>query len=241
MASQLFSNAVSLFEEAVSYETLWELPSASLKVIAGWFKEFPGLPSMLLRRLQKQFLFSDKPIQDVRNFVGRLDGFSVNVHRCFQYPASLRDARYPIELFYYRGEIDLAETRCVSVVGARKASDDGLRRAAKLASELVAHKWTIVSGLASGIDTAAMTVAIKAGGRTIGVIGTPINETYPRDNVALQEEVASRHLLISQVPFYHYSRQPFVSKKYYFPQRNETMAAFCAPRLSWRHRTRADL
>ena len=59
----------------------------------------------------------------------------------------------------------------------------------------------------------------------IGVIGTPIDECYPRQNVDLQTYVANSGLLISQVPFYRYSRQPFKTKRYYFPERNELMAA----------------
>ena len=63
------------------------------------------------------------------------------------------------------------------------------------------------------------------GGRTIGVIGTPINENYPKSNKQLQECVAQEHLLVSQVPFYHYAHEPFTHKKRYFPERNETMSA----------------
>lgn len=60
----------------------------------------------------------------------------------------------------------------------------------------------------------------------VGVIGTPISESYPKENSELQEEVARCHLLLSQVPFYRYSKQPFATKKFYFPARNVTMAAF---------------
>jgi DNA processing protein len=59
----------------------------------------------------------------------------------------------------------------------------------------------------------------------IGVIGTPIDECYPKENCSLQNEIAEKHLLVSQVPFYRYSQQPFKTKRYYFPERNELMAA----------------
>jgi len=89
----------------------------------------------------------------------------------------------------------------------------------------VNRDFTIVSGLAAGIDTAAMESAIAESGRTIGVIGTPINATYPKENTGLQEKVAKEHLLISQVPFYRYANEPFMARKIHFTQRNETMAA----------------
>ncbi|MCH8253968.1 MAG: DNA-processing protein DprA, partial [Gemmatimonadetes bacterium] len=85
--------------------------------------------------------------------------------------------------------------------------------------------YTIVSGLAEGIDTAAMKSAIASDGNTIGVIGTPLNRAYPKGNEALQENVATNHLLISQVPFYRYQHEHYKARRYYFPQRNATMAA----------------
>jgi DNA processing protein len=90
---------------------------------------------------------------------------------------------------------------------------------------LTADGFTIVSGLAKGIDTAAMTSAINHGGSVIGVIGTPLDTAYPRENSKLQEQIAKEHLLVSQVPIYRYYHQDFKSKKYYFPERNELMAA----------------
>lgn len=111
------------------------------------------------------------------------------------------------------------------MVGARKATDDGKARAARIARELTRNGIAVTTGLALGIDTAATRAAMEYGGRVIGVIGTPIDECYPKENRQLQEEVAQNHLLVSQVPLYKYSKQPFKSKKYYFPERNELMAA----------------
>jgi len=70
-----------------------------------------------------------------------------------------------------------------------------------------------------------MKEAISAGGYVIGVIGTPIDRHYPKENRALQDEVAARHLLISQVPIYHYDHQPYHARRRHFPERNVTMAA----------------
>lgn len=106
----------------------------------------------------------------------------------------------------------------VSIVGSRKASPEGLRRARTLAAELAKNGVAVLSGLAEGIDAAAHRGAIEAGGRTIGVIGTPLDKSYPASNRALQEEIAREHLLISQFPI-----GSAVGKKN-FPMRNRTMA-----------------
>lgn len=106
----------------------------------------------------------------------------------------------------------------VSIVGTRDASQDGLKRASKLARELVAHGVVVVSGLAKGIDTAAHRAAIDADGRTIAVLGTPLDQNYPRENAELQRLIMEKHLAVSQFP----SGQP--SGRTNFPRRNRTMA-----------------
>jgi len=127
---------------------------------------------------------------------------------------------------YYRGNLDLLSTPYrVAVVGSRDASDDGIRRARKLAKCLVKDGVVVVSGLAKGIDTAAHTAALEEGGQTIGVIGTPISESYPKENAALQERIAQDFLLVSQVPVIRYARQNPQWNRLFFPERNATMSA----------------
>lgn len=112
----------------------------------------------------------------------------------------------------------LGEGARVSIVGSRKASPEGLRRASKLAGLLVGRGIVIVSGLAEGIDTAAHTAAINRGGRTIAVLGTPLEQVFPRQNAALQDQIMRDHLVISQFAV----GQPVQRKN--FPLRNRTMA-----------------
>jgi DNA processing protein len=151
--------------------------------------------------------------------------FSALFYGDFEYPEQLKDARNPVEVLYYRGALDLLSSRSVAVVGARKASELGIQRAKKLAKLLVEHDFTVMSGLAEGIDTAAHTAALEAGGRTIAVIGTALNEVYPRQNLELQQEIARRFLLISQVPFYLYLQRDYRYNRFFFPERNKTMSA----------------
>lgn len=106
----------------------------------------------------------------------------------------------------------------VSIVGARKASKKSLSYAGKLARVLVEQGHVVVSGLARGIDTAAHKAAISAGGKTVAVIGTPLDKVYPRENTPLQTEIMREHLCVSQFP----SGYPMQPKN--FPIRNRTMA-----------------
>jgi DNA processing protein len=94
------------------------------------------------------------------------------------------------------------------VVGTRKPSSGGQQRAAKIAKMLVEDGFVIVSGLARGIDTVALTTAIKMGVQVIAVIGTAVCDHYPPENSSLQDEIAWRHLLISQVPVPHSHSEP---------------------------------
>ena len=120
---------------------------------------------------------------------------------------------------YVAGDTTILQTGGrVAIVGSRAASQEGLARAAKLAKILTQRGDVVVSGLAAGIDTAAHKAAITSGGRTIAVLGTPLDRTYPRENAALQEEIMTRHLALSQfAPGERTHRSSF-------PERNRTMA-----------------
>jgi DNA processing protein len=81
--------------------------------------------------------------------------YGIRLFGAGEYPEKLRDAEHPIELLYYRGFWDLVETRCVAVVGTRKPSAEGEKRTEKLARSLANDGFTVVSGLAAGVDTIA--------------------------------------------------------------------------------------
>lgn len=130
----------------------------------------------------------------------------------------VEDKHAPARL-YLRGDRGLLEHGPrVSIVGSRAATPEGLKRARYLARALVQHDMIVVSGLAAGIDTAAHEAAIEAGGRTIAVLGTPLDQSYPRENAELQERIAREHVLVSQFA----SGVPVTPKN--FPMRNRTMA-----------------
>jgi Predicted Rossmann fold nucleotide-binding protein involved in DNA uptake len=119
---------------------------------------------------------------------------------------------------YFAGNINLLNRHAVSIVGSRNVSQEGLKRAYRLAKELSAAGVTVMSGLAKGVDTAAHTGAIAANGKTAAIIGTPLNKAYPAENAELQTEIYTDHLLIS--PF----AEGTTVFKGNFPKRNRVMA-----------------
>ena len=206
-----------------AYEALFLEKGASFKKIADKFRQdTTALPS--------DFVNPDRAKECARETIGKLqeygvDQFGVRINGTADYPNFLRDARNPVELLYFQGTWEFSEMPSLAVVGTRKATPDGLKRAAKLARELVKREIAVVSGLAAGIDTAAHQAAIDAGGTTIAVIGTPLGEYYPRENKELQDIIAQEHLLISQIPVLWNAIRPFQQKRNNFPERNATMSA----------------
>jgi DNA processing protein len=113
----------------------------------------------------------------------------------------------------------------VAVIGTRLPSAQAEARAIRLVRHLVDDGFTVVSGLAKGIDTVVHHAAIESGGRTIAVIGTPLSVRYPRENARLQNMLARDFLLISQIPVLRYTRPNLTENKTFFPERNITMSA----------------
>jgi DNA processing protein len=116
-----------------------------------------------------------------------------------EYPENLRTVDDLPPFLFYRGKLDQqADARSVAVVGTREATELGLSRARRVARELSEAGYTISSGLARGVDTAAHRTALHFGRRTIAVIGTGITRCYPKENLDLAEEIADQGLIASQ-------------------------------------------
>jgi DNA processing protein len=144
---------------------------------------------------------------------------TLTAERLLGRPLNDVETKYAPKTLYAVGVIDIPlPTPRVSIVGSRKASPEGLETAAKVARVLVKSQAVIVSGLALGIDTAAHKGTIAAGGRTIAVIGTPLDRFYPPQNADLQREIMRNHLVVSQFPTGHKTMPRD------FPIRNRTMA-----------------
>ncbi len=102
--------------------------------------------------------------------------------------------------YFALGDLSLLRLPKVAVVGTREASDEGTAACRAIARSLAGAGVVVVSGLAKGIDRAAHEAAIEASGRTIAVIGTPLDRVYPAEHRALQDRIAREHLVVSQFP-----------------------------------------
>ena len=137
-----------------------------------------------------------------------------------EYPIELKHSYNPPVLLFYQGNIDLLSKPKLAVVGARKCSETGKQSVRKIVHEL-GNAFTIVSGLARGIDTCAHMEALKNKGNTIAVIGTGLDVYYPKENKALQDYMAKNHLVLTE---YGPGEQPL---KYHYPERNRIISGLC--------------
>jgi DNA processing protein len=149
----------------------------------------------------------------------RAAGLGFHTFHDQSYPAQLREIHQLPPILFSWGTI-VSDDQGVSVVGSRRASADGQRWAKEMAEALVDAGRTVVSGLAAGIDTAAHEAALKAGGRTVAIIGTGINRCYPGENRDLQDRIGTEGLVLSQ--FW----PDAAPSKTSFPMRNATMSGY---------------
>jgi DNA processing protein len=142
-----------------------------------------------------------------------------------EYPRTLWEIPDPPALLHYQGNLDLLrssdQATSVALVGTRKVTDYGNRWTSRLSRSLSQHGWTIVSGLAAGIDAVAHQSCLDAGGRTIGVLGTGIDIVYPSSNRKLYEQMAKTGLILSE-----YSAGTPADRAH-FPARNRIVAGLC--------------
>ena len=134
------------------------------------------------------------------------------------YPARLLEQpSHPLAL-YVKGDASVLSSPCVAIVGTRRATAYGLDQAFKIAKGLAENGWTVLSGLALGIDAESHRGALAAEGKTVGVIGSGLDEFYPEENRALAREIVENGgAVVSEFPF---GRHPDTQT---FPQRSITI------------------
>ncbi len=136
------------------------------------------------------------------------------------YPARLRDMPSCPLALYVKGNVSALSQAAIAIVGTRRATPYGVDQAEKLAQDLAADGWCIVSGLALGIDAAAHKGALLAKGLTVGVLGSGLDQFYPEENRELAREIVEQGgAVVSEFPF---GRRPDAQT---FPQRNHIVAA----------------
>ncbi len=137
------------------------------------------------------------------------------------YPALLRKCVNPPPVLYVKGNKDCLNSTAVAIVGSRAATGYGRRTAFKLGRDLARNGITVVSGLATGVDTAAHSGSLEGPGVTIGVLGCGLDVVYPRTNRKLYSAVAERGALVTE---YCLGTKP---DGFRFPARNRIIAGLC--------------
>jgi DNA processing protein len=116
------------------------------------------------------------------------------------YPPRLKDIEHPPPVLYIRGEVLPEDHFAVAIVGTRKATSYGRQITEEISTFLATNGVTVISGLARGVDAIAHAATLKAGGRTIAVLGSGVDRIYPSEHRDLAEKVMARGALISDYP-----------------------------------------
>lgn len=136
------------------------------------------------------------------------------------YPEDLKRIYDPPLMLYVKGDLR-KEEQALAIVGARRPTYYGKQQAEKLSGALALRGWTIVSGLARGIDSHAHEGALGAGGRTVAVLGSGLLKLYPREHKQLADQIAESGAVVSEFPM---TASP---DPWNFPRRNRIISGLC--------------
>lgn len=178
-------------------------------------RKAPGVNPAMVTRILEQRDKVDGAAERARAY--RLGLRLLTLHDA-DYPSLLREIHDPPMALYVQGELLPSDKQAIAVVGTRHATHYGRETADLISYQLAKAGFTVVSGLARGIDTAAHQGALKAGGRTIAVLGSGMDRLYPPENARLAGEIANHGAVISEFPL---GREP---DKTTFPIRNRIVS-----------------
>ncbi len=136
-----------------------------------------------------------------------------------RYPALLRQSEDRTPLLFVQGTLERRDDLSIAIVGTRKCTPYGLSMASKLAGDLARRGFTVVSGLAQGIDSQAHRETLEAGGRTIAVMASGADITFPSENRALRQRIAAGGAVVTE---YALGTPPHRQR---FPARNRLISA----------------
>ncbi|MEA5575590.1 DNA-processing protein DprA [Anabaena sp. UHCC 0451] len=193
-------------------ETAWKASPAELRKVEGFgFQTLEKVVQQKSRLNPEQLLIQHQQINP--NFWTPADA---------EYPQLLKEIPTPPAILYYRGEVDLQENAAqkplVGIVGTRQPTEYGIKWTRQISTALAKNGFTVVSGMAAGIDTESHTAAMKAGGRTIAVVGTGVDVIYPYKNKDLYKEILKSGIVISEYP------AKTAPNRTHFPRRNRIIA-----------------
>ena len=205
-----------IYQHFGSLEAAWKAPMTALAEVEGLNQKFlSAIQQGRNLSINAQQLL-ERHINDNPNFWTPADP---------EYPCLLKEIPSPPPLLYYRGRVELAENQginpLIGIVGTRNPTEYGKRWTSKLVKTLIRHGFGIVSGMAAGIDTVAHHSCLKAGGRTIAVLGTGVDTIYPYSNRQLYQQIEQQGLIVSEYPA---NTKP---ERGNFPARNRIIAGLC--------------
>jgi DNA processing protein len=192
-----------------------EDPTDAFSASAAALAEIHGLDKDVIDGL-RNFSAWDEAQQEVLRAQKAAAQIVPFTHR--NYPARLRMIPDPPPVLYVKGEIRSEDEKCVAVVGSRSASEYGCRVARDLCRGLAALGFTVVSGMARGIDGTAHETTLNAGGRTIAVLGSGVDRAYPPEHAKLYDRISQGGAVISELPI---ATRPMAAN---FPARNRLIS-----------------
>lgn len=160
-------------------------PRAALEAPTEELEEIPGLKKKALQAITTG-VWKEKLESTLKAL--EKDSISFVTLQEDLYPPRLKELPHPIPLLFYQGSLEALHSPCITVVGTRAPSHYGRDMAHRLASGLAQEGFTVVSGLARGIDTAAHRGALETG-KTVAVVGTGLDRVYPPENRVLATKI----------------------------------------------------
>jgi DNA processing protein len=189
--------------------------TATLQATAEQLQQVPHIGGKLARGLVEAFRTLDV---DIELDLMAKHGVWFMVRSQEGYPESLVNIPDPPHLLFGRGELKPADTNAVALVGSRSCTAYGRRMAERLGGELARAGFTIVSGLARGIDGTAHRTALQGGGRTVAVLAGGLSKIYPPEHADLASEIEARGALVTEAPM---RMEPMAGM---FPNRNRLIS-----------------
>lgn len=197
-----------LYESHKDVNAIWRADKEDLRGV------LDGIP-FLEKVISKIHNSKEELLERATKLMSELNGASVKLilESDHLFPRSLMQIKEPPHWLFVEGDVSaLSSQRCVAVVGSRRPDESSVRLAKKLTELLIASQYTVVSGLAEGIDAAAHETAIALGGKTIAVLGHGIAQSFPASTVSLRNRIKERSgaTITEYFPKERYSRNYFL-------------------------------
>lgn len=194
----------------------FEDPSDVFTASQSVLKSIPSIDSRTALAIT-QYSPDNNGIETILRKLDRLQGKVISI-KDPEYPSSLKQIYDPPGFLYMLGTIEQADHDSIAIVGTRNPTEYGKKVTEVLCTGLVQSGFTIVSGMARGIDTVAHSTTVQCGGRTLAVIGCGVDIVYPQDNIRLSQQIKQSGAILSE---YHIGVKPEAGN---FPKRNRIIS-----------------